>query len=81
MRVEVKLFAVARQLAGRDALLLEMPSSATVADVRTAVCRQIPGLGDLAEHLNFAVDHRYANDETPIRADSEIACVPPVSGG
>ena len=81
MTVEVKLFAVARQLANCETLRLELPREATVADVRRAVVRQIPELKILGDHLRFSIDYAYADDETPVRQDSEVACIPPVSGG
>jgi molybdopterin converting factor small subunit len=32
-------------------------------------------------HVLFAVGSEYAGDERPIREGSQIACIPPVSGG
>ncbi len=82
MKLRVKLFAVARQLAGRDEVEIELPGdSPHVADLRTALIAACPPLGDVARHLMIAVDTEYAADSTPIDADSEVAVIPPVSGG
>jgi molybdopterin converting factor subunit 1 len=82
MKVRVKLFAVARQLAGHDEVEFELPGNAPqVSDLRAALIVAYPQLGDIARHLMIAVDTDYAADTTPIGPDSEIAVIPPVSGG
>ena len=81
MKVRVKLFAVAKQAAGAEAIDLEVPDDAVVADVRTALLAAVPALAPTARHLLFAVDAEYARDTTPVAQAREIACIPPVSGG
>lgn len=81
MKVRVKLFAVAKHAAGAEAIELEVPADAVVADVRTALLAAVPALAPAARHLLFAVDAEYARDLTPVAATQEIACIPPVSGG
>jgi len=81
MKVRVKLFAVAKQAAGAEAIDLEVPDDAVVADVRTALLAAVPALAPAARHLLFAVDAKYARDTTPVAQAREIACIPPVSGG
>ena len=81
MNVQVKLFAVAKQLAQRDTVLVQVAEPATVAGLRRALADQIPALGQLAAHVMFAVDADYADDETEIPDGAEVACIPPVSGG
>ena len=55
MNVRVRLFAVARQLAGAEAAELELPPGSTVADLRRALVARYPQLGRLDRHLRFAV--------------------------
>lgn len=81
MKVTVQLFAAARQLAGTDTLELELPAGATVAELRGKVCEEVPALRSLLSGAMFAINAEYASDETPIDENSEIACIPPVSGG
>lgn len=81
MQIQVKLFAVARQLAGQEELTLPLPEAARVADVRQALVEQLPELAPLGAHLLFAVDREYAGDDVLVNQDSEIAVIPPVSGG
>jgi len=81
MLVEIKLFAVAKQMAGSESLQLELPERATVRDLRSALIERVPELERIAGNLMFAVSQQYASDEAVIPAGAEIACIPPVSGG
>ena len=81
MKVQVKFFAAARQLAGSPAVELELPALVTVADVRAAVAARFPALAEIDRHLVFAVNAAYASEQTLIPEQAEVACIPPVSGG
>jgi molybdopterin converting factor subunit 1 len=81
MIVRVKLFAVAKERAGRDELSIDLPNGATVADLRQAVATASPALAAILPHALWAVDTTYANDKTALNEQSEIALIPPVSGG
>ena len=81
MIVRVKLFAVAKDLIGNESLEVELPEAATVSQLRTALESQFPQLSTIISHLMIAVDAEYANDQTVLTENSEIACIPPVSGG
>jgi molybdopterin converting factor subunit 1 len=81
MKVRVKLFAVAKELAGRDELAIDLPSGATVRDLRNAIVAASPALARIVPHALWAVGAAYASDDTPLNEQSEIALIPPVSGG
>jgi len=81
MIVSIKLFALARQLAQREEIEIELPEDATIAQLRQALVKKLPGLSDLANRLAFAINSQYATNETIIHPNTEIACIPPVSGG
>ena len=81
MTVRVMLFAAARQLAGTDVIELDLPESATVAQLRTRLVEAVPELARLMDQALFSVDAEYADDATKIALGAEVACIPPVSGG
>ena len=81
MKLRVKLFAVARQRVGREAIEIELPEAASVRQLRGAIAEQYPPLADVLAHVRFAVNSDYASDATPIPAAAEVAIIPPVSGG
>jgi sulfur-carrier protein len=81
MKINVRLFAVAKEFAGSDSIEVDLPAVCTAGDLRGAVFERIPRLQPFGSQLRFAVDAEYATDSTPIRETSEVACIPPVSGG
>lgn len=81
MNVSVQLFARARDLAGSERVMLDLPDGARVADLRAALAADHPGLRPLVPNLHVAVNQEYATDDSPVPADAEVACFPPVSGG
>lgn len=81
MKIEVRMYARARDLAGGQTVDVVLPAGATVGDLRSALAARWPALAPLLPHCMIALDMEYALDPAPIRAGVEIACIPPVSGG
>jgi len=81
MRVEVKLFAQARERAGSGEARLEVPAGSRVSDVLTLLERAYPALAELRPHLAVAVDGTLARGGDALPGDCELALLPPVSGG
>ena len=81
MRATVLLFAIAKEIAGRPSLSVDIDETATVADVKAALARACPALGPLLPTLRMAINSEYATDDQPIPSDAELAAIPPVSGG
>jgi len=80
--VRVRLFAILRERAGADRIDVQLEDGATVADALQAL-RQEERLSDLLARLpvQMAVNRDYATPQTRLRADDELALIPPVSGG
>lgn len=76
MHVRIRLFAVLRERANADQVDLELPDGATVSD---ALERLQHLTADIPVVL--AVNHEYAEPESPLSAGDEVALIPPVSGG
>ena len=81
MRVTVRLFALARQRAGLSEVTIDLEGEANVGGLRKALGDRYPELLPILPSLLFAVDNEYATDEMTILSDSEVAAIPPVSGG
>ncbi|MCE9603951.1 MAG: MoaD/ThiS family protein [Planctomycetia bacterium] len=81
MTIRVRLFAVAREAAGADFIDLDLREGASVGELRQAFLTRLPSLGYATKQLLFAVGGEYATDATIVAAGSEVACIPPVSGG
>ena len=81
MQINVKLFAAARELAGGESIMVELPTGATVTALRQALMERLPGARELLARSMFAIDCDYAADDKGLEPSAEIACIPPVSGG
>ena len=81
MNIEVHLFARARDLAGSARLTVDLPERATVAVLRSRLTELLPSLRALLARSMIAVDNEVAEDGKLLRPDSEVALLPPVSGG
>jgi molybdopterin synthase catalytic subunit len=81
MRVRVQLFAVAREVAACDELAVEAADGATIADVKNVVLAAVPALDGILAHARWAVDAEFVPDDHRVTEQSDIALIPPVSGG
>ncbi len=80
-RIDVLLFAAARDLIGRDSLAIDLDLPASAGAVLQAVCVAAPQLAPLATASRLAVNRSYVDGSARIEAGDEIALIPPVSGG
>ena len=81
MKLDVQLFATARELAGASVISVELETGSTVAKLKQKIARQVPDLEPLMRVSAVAVEQEYATPETVITEGVEIALIPPVSGG
>ena len=76
MQLRVLAFAQARDLLGFDAMEIETRADETVEEV----LRRIPRLERLS-NLRIALDQEYVDRGQVVGEASELAIIPPVSGG
>lgn len=81
MKLEVRLFAQARDLAGGERVQVDLPAESTVADLRGELAARFPDLSPLAPSLLIAIGVDYAAEQTVLKPEDDVACFPPVSGG
>jgi molybdopterin converting factor subunit 1 len=81
MTLRVHLFARARDLAGAASVAVDLPAGATVADLRRALAAAQPALAAFLGHCAVAVGDEFAADDVVLDAATEVALLPPVSGG
>lgn len=81
MRVRVLFFGVLKDLAGKSSDWIELPDGALVRDVLEHYAEREPRLRESLASLAVAVNQQYAGAETALKAEDEVALLPPVSGG
>jgi molybdopterin synthase catalytic subunit len=83
MVLQVRLFAVLRERAGRNSLEIELAEGATVADALRALGAQSEPLAEAlaAMPVVMAINRTYVDTEATLSPGDELALIPPVSGG
>ncbi len=82
MRVRVLAFGRIRELLGQGELGFDLPEGATVGDVWQAAIDRNAAMADLASSTRIARNGRVVSDTLEaVRANDEIALLPPVGGG
>jgi len=81
MKVEVLLFAAARERAGAESLSVDLPAGATAADLWRRLADSHPALRDVLPSCRAAVDKTFMPMTTVLHDGATVAVLPPVSGG
>jgi molybdopterin synthase catalytic subunit len=81
MKIRLLAFASAGDALGSGEMDLELPEGSRVADLRARLDREHPALIPLWPRLAVAVDGRIVSLDEPLAEGSEVALLPPVSGG
>ncbi len=80
-KVEVRLFAAARDAVGRERVPARVPLDGTVADLLRHLEDAHPAAAPVLRTCRVAVDLEFAAPGDEIPEGAEVALVPPVSGG
>lgn len=80
MNVNVKFFALGRELVGQGELQLQLPEKTGIAGLITLLKERHPRFAQLNSYL-VAVNMEYAGMDTQLKDGDEVAIIPPVSGG
>lgn len=79
--VTILYFAQARDRLGTDCETMTLPSVTGAIDVLAAVRARHPAHSTLIDRCRVAIDHQFVDAAVAITERSEIALIPPVSGG
>ncbi len=81
MRVQILLFAGAREAAACDRVELELPPDASAGDALAILTGRFPALAGHAASLRLAVNRVYVGPEHRLAIGDELALIPPTCGG
>jgi molybdopterin converting factor subunit 1 len=79
--IRLKLFSLAKDLAGFDEKLIELPPDSHSEAILDYLIEQNPTFEQLKSSLRLAVNMEYTNGSTKLLDGDEVAVIPPVSGG
>ena len=81
MRVNVRLFARLRDIAGSGELIREAADGSTVGVVWKSLVAEYPDLAPYEKSISCAVNTDYSRFSETVADGDEVAFLPPVSGG
>ena len=79
--VDIRYFAVIREIVGRSAERREVPSGTTVGDIFSQLIHEHPRLERMRPVTMLMVNKAYVTHDHELHAGDELALIPPVSGG
>jgi molybdopterin converting factor subunit 1 len=79
--IRLKLFSIAKDLAGFDEKTIELPLGSHADAVLEHLIRQNPLFKNWKPSLRVAVNMVYDDNQRPLSNGDEVAIIPPVSGG
>jgi molybdopterin converting factor subunit 1 len=81
MRVRILFFGMLKDALGKSSDEIEIEEGASVRDLLAKYEAWIPRLKESLGSLAVAVNQQYAGPDTKLKANDEVALLPPVSGG
>jgi MoaE-MoaD fusion protein len=81
VQVTILLFATLKDRAQRGHLTLALDADATVADLKTRLATEIPGLAPALPTALVSINREFAFQQDPLHEGDEVGFFPPVSGG
>lgn len=81
MKIQIKLFAAARELSDRGEIEMEVDDGIQVGELKIKISGKYPKLKDLILRSAVSLNREFATDDNVICEHDEIALIPPVSGG
>ncbi|MEK6755305.1 MAG: molybdopterin converting factor subunit 1 [Bacteroidota bacterium] len=81
MTIRVRLFAIAKDMAGFGERQIELPHTSSAQDVLRYLAGVDSRFSDWGSSMRFAVNQEYVPNDHPLHHGDEVAVIPPVSGG
>lgn len=78
--MEILTFGIAFEIIGERRFVYQKDQNISCADLKKQLIADYPELSSLSS-VKLAVDGEYVEDEFIIDSKSEVAIIPPVSGG
>ena len=81
MQIQVKLFALLREMAGTDTVALEIPNAANAGQALYALSQLHPVLQPYLDNVRLALNMDFVDETASLDEGDELHLIPPVSGG
>ena len=80
MNIDILAFGIAKDILGLSETTMNLEQSLTISELKSKLTERFPEFEKLRS-FSLAVNQEYQEDDFMIKANDEIAIIPPVSGG
>ena len=81
MNIKVKMFAMLKEMTGKEEICLELNEGASCAEALLILENEYENFRVLFENSLLAINGEYTHRYATLQEDDEVAILPPVSGG
>lgn len=81
MQIQLRYFAIVREIVGQSRSTLEVPDGTTAGAAFELLATSYPRLRGAANSIMLMVNQEYVPADHPLADGDELALIPPVSGG
>jgi len=81
MKIRVRLFAALREAVGHQEMEVELEPGTTAGELLDSLVAEHSKLVRYKDVIQVVINQDFAERDTPITDDDEVALLPPVSGG
>ncbi len=81
MKIKLRLFSIAKDLAGFESRIVDLPTDSSVDAVLAHLTNVSPQFQAWKKSIRLAVNQEYAELNDTLHENDEVAVIPPVSGG
>lgn len=81
IKINVRYFAQARELAGRKEEQLEIVSPSRVQDLISKIMRVHPNLSEMKDDLRVIVNGKMTDENLELNNGDSVVLFPPIAGG
>ncbi len=81
MRIKLRLFSIAKDIAGFDEREIDVANNSTASDVLEFLSARDERFREWKSSLRFSVNYEYVANHHPLKEGDEVGVIPPVSGG
>ena len=81
MKINIKLFAMIREIVGESGIVIEVSENSTINEMMELFYNAYPSARAYHEYMRVAVNREYVPFSHRLHDNDEVAFIPPVSGG
>lgn len=80
MKINLKIFGMAKDLVGSSLLIVELDKGTTVTQLKDKLQKDFDGMKQMPSYM-VAINGEYADEDRVVLRSDEVAIIPPTSGG